>query len=211
MRPKHVKLHRGHILKPPMSTTTTSAPGNPNELIRTRWSPRDFSSRAVEPATLRSLFEAARWAASCFNEQPWRFVIATKAEPDKFERMLGLLMEKNQQWAKTAYALGFSTGKKTFSHNAAPNRFGLHDTGAATANLAIEATALGLRAHFMGGFDAQRARAEFHVPEDFEIGAAFAIGYIDEAATAPGERKRRSLEEIVFGGDWGTEAPFLQP
>ena len=190
-----------------MPTTTSSAPENLHELLRDRWSPRDFTDRPVEPEKLRSLFEAARWAASCFNEQPWRFVIATKAEPEQFQKVLGLLMEKNQQWAKTAWALGFSTGKKTFSHNGAPNRFGLHDAGAATANLAVEATALGLHAHFMGGFDAQRARTEFHVPDDFEIGAAFAIGYINESTVQPGERKRRALEEIVFGGDWGAPVP----
>jgi len=190
-----------------MPTTTSSAPENLHELLRDRWSPRDFTDRPVEPEKLRSLFEAARWAASCFNEQPWRFVIATKAEPEQFQKVLGLLMEKNQQWAKTAWALGFSTGKKTFSHNGAPNRFGLHDAGAATANLAVEATALGLHAHFMGGFDAQRARTDFHVPDDFEIGAAFAIGYINESTVQPGERKRRALEEIVFGGDWGAPVP----
>src|SRR5580658_5915939 len=171
-----------------MSTTLTSAPANLHEVIRTRWSPREFLARPVEPEKLRSLFEAARWAASCFNEQPWRFILATRDQPEQFQKVLGLLMERNQQWAKTAYALGFSTGKKTFTHNGAPDRFGLHDTGAATANLATEATALGLRAHFMGGFDAQRAREEFHVPDDFEIGAAFAIGYIDEAGTAPAAR-----------------------
>jgi|ERR1019366_4650799 nitroreductase len=193
-----------------MSTTITNAPENVHELLRDRWSPRDFMDRPIEPEKLRSLFEAARWAASCFNEQPWRFVVATKAEPEQFQKLLGLLMEKNQQWAKTAWALGFSAGKKTFTHNGAPNRFGLHDAGAATANLAVEATALGLHAHFMGGFDPQRARTEFHVPEDFEIGAAFAIGYIDEASVQPGERKRRALEEIVFGGDWGAPVPELK-
>jgi nitroreductase len=177
-----------------------------HELIHTRWSPREFSSRPVEPEKLHALFEAARWAASCFNEQPWRFVLATKDDPEDFAKILGLLMEKNQQWAKTAWALGFSAGKKTFSHNGVPNRFGLHDTGAATANLAIQATALGLRAHFMGGFDAQRARAEFHVPEDYDIGAAFAIGYIDEVETAAPARNRRRLEELVFSGDWGSPA-----
>jgi nitroreductase len=103
--------------------------------------------------------------------------------------------------------LGFSAGKKTFSHNGAPDRFGLYDTGAAMANLAIEATARGIHAHFMGGFDAGTARTEFGVPEDFEIGAAFAIGYIDEA-TEPGARTRKPLAELVFGGEWGKAADF---
>lgn len=178
----------------------------PHELIRNRWSPNDFSNRPIEPEKLRSLFEAARWAASCFNEQPWRFILATKADPEQFQKVLGLLMERNQQWARTAWALGFSTGKKTFSQNGRPNRFALHDAGMATATLAIEATALGLHAHFMGGFDTQRAREEFHIPDDFEIGAAFALGYIDDTATLPGVRTRKGLDEIVFADDWGRPA-----
>ena len=189
-----------------MSSTTNTAPGNLHELIRNRWSPNEFSSRVVEPEKLRTMFEAARWAASCFNEQPWRFIVATRTEPDPFQKVLALLMERNQQWAHTAYALGFSTGKKTFSHSGKPNRFALYDAGAATANLAIEGTALGVRTHFMGGFDTQRARTEFHIPDDFEIGAAFAIGYIDETATLPPIRTRKGLEEIVFSGDWGIPA-----
>lgn len=184
-------------------------PANVHELISSRWSPREFSSRAIEAEKLRSLFEAARWAASCYNEQPWRFVVTTQAQPDFFQKVLGLLVAPNQQWAKSAYALGFSAGKKTFTHNGTPDRFGLHDVGAASANLALQATALGLHAHFMGGFDAMRARTEFHVPDDFEIGAAFAIGYIDETATLPGVRKRKNLDEIVFGAEWGVPAKIL--
>jgi nitroreductase len=177
-----------------------------HELIRDRWSPRQFIDRPVEPAKMVRLFEAARWAASCFNEQPWRFVVATRDQPADFARILGLLSEKNQQWAGGAWALGFSAGKRTFSHNGAPDRFGLYDTGAASATMAIEATGLGLRVHFMGGFDAERARAEFNVPDDFDIGAAFAIGYIDESATKPGARSRKPLAETVFEGDWGKAA-----
>ena len=122
------------------------------------------------------MFEAARWAASCFNEQPWRFVVATKENPPEFERMLALLIEKNQAWAQGAWALGFSAAKRSFTASGQPNRFGLHDTGAASATLAQEATSRGIRVHFMGGFDANRARTEFAIPEEFEIGAAFAIG-----------------------------------
>lgn len=192
-----------------MSSHSGAAPAETailHELIRNRWSPREFLDRPIEPGKLAALFEAARWAQSCFNEQPWRFVIATKADPAAFEKMLGILMEKNQQWAKTAYAIGFTAGKKTFTHNGVPNRFGLHDAGAAGQSLALQAVALGLHAHFMGGFDAARARAEFHVPEDFEIGAAFAAGYIDEATVKPPARTRKALGEIVFEGDWGTAA-----
>jgi len=113
-------------------------------------------------------------------------------------------MAKNQEWAKTAWALAISAGKKTFSHNAAPDRFGLHDAGAALANLMIQATADGLHVHAMGGFDAARARTEFGIPEDFEVGAAIAIGYPD-GDLEPGPRTRRPLNELVFGTDWGKQ------
>jgi len=180
-----------------------------HELIRTRWSPREFLDRPIAPEDLRTLFEAARWAPSCFNEQPWRFVVATKDQPEQFAKILGLLMEMNQKWAKTAYLIGFSAGKKTFTHNSAPDRFGLYDTGAASDNLAIQATAMGIHAHFMGGFDANRARMEFGVPEDFEIGAAFAAGYVDESATQTAARSRKPLTELVFSQTWGDTADFV--
>jgi nitroreductase len=180
-----------------------------HELIRTRWSPREFLDRPIAPEDLRTLFEAARWAPSCFNEQPWRFVVATKDQPEQFAKILGLLMEMNQKWAKTAYLIGFSAGKKTFTHNSAPDRFGLYDTGAASDNLAIQATAMGIHAHFMGGFDANRARTEFGVPEDFEIGAAFAAGYVDESATQTATRSRKPLTELVFSQTWGDTADFV--
>jgi nitroreductase len=207
----HEKLKARRLTN--MSTTTPAPlstpdapPANLHDLIRDRWSPRQFIQRAVETEKMLRLFEAARWAASCFNEQPWRFVLATKEQPAEFARVLGLLMEKNQQWAQGAWALGFSAGKRTFSHNGLPDRFGLYDAGAACANMALEATHLGIRVHFMGGFDPERARSEFNVPADFDIGAAFAIGYIDESAVQPGPRTRRPLGELVFSGNWGQAA-----
>ncbi len=191
-----------------MEMSNTPSPAL-HELIRTRWSPRGFTDRPIAPEDLRTLFEAARWAPSCFNEQPWRFVVATKDQPEQFTRILGLLMEMNQKWARTAYLIGFSAGKKTFTHNSAPDRFGIYDTGAASDNLAIQATAMGIHVHFMGGFDAGRARTEFGVPEDFEIGAAFAAGYIDESSTRPGDRSRKPLADLVFGNVWGKTAEFI--
>jgi len=171
-------------------------------LIVERWSPRGFSDRPVDHMALQSLFEAARWAASCFNEQPWRFVVATKAEPEQFDRILNTLVPKNQEWARTAWALCISAGKKTFTHNGAPDRFGLHDAGAALANLMIQARADGLYVHAMGGFDAGRARTEFGIPDDFEVGAAFAIGYLGEGQDH-GERSRKPLSDLVFSTTWG--------
>jgi nitroreductase len=215
------ELHRiGVTLHPNFKMSTTQdPPSNPpadtpspklHALIRTRWSPRQFLDRPIAPGDLQTLFEAARWAPSCFNEQPWRFVVATRDQPEHFAKVLGLLMEMNQKWAQTAWLLGFSAGKKTFTHNSAPDRFGLYDAGAASANLAIEATALGLHIHFMGGFDSNRARTEFGVPEDFEIGAAFAAGYIDQSSTQPGARVRKPLRDIVFGNTWGQTATFIE-
>jgi nitroreductase len=177
-----------------------------NDLIARRWSPRAFQDRPIDAATLRSLFEAARWSASCYNEQPWRFVVATKDHPEQFERVLGTLMPMNQAWAKTAWALGISAGKKTFTHNGTPNRWGIHDAGAALANLMLQATAVELHVHAMGGFDPAKARTEFGIPEDFEPAAAFAIGYVDGAPEPPAERSRRKLEELVFGSEWGQVA-----
>ncbi len=174
-----------------------------NELIARRWSPKGFADRAVEADKFRSLFEGARWAASSFNEQPWRFTIATKDNPAEFARMLQVLMPMNQQWAASAYAVGFSAGKRTFAHNGTANRFALHDTGASLANLMLQATAVGVHVHAMGGFDAAKARADYGVPEDFEVGAAFAIGYAEGPDVPPATRSRRPLSELVFAGGWG--------
>jgi len=179
------------------------------ELIRRRWSPRTFNGKDVEPWKLKTLFEAASWAASCFGEEPWRFIVASRAEKPEFDRMLGLLVEKNQAWAQHAGALAISFGKRTFTRSGQPDRFGLHDTGTAFGQLSLQAVALGLQVHGMGGFDAARTRTEFNVPEDFEVGAAIAIGYVDGPGDPPEGRKRRPLPEIVFTGDWGKPAPFL--
>jgi nitroreductase len=175
------------------------------DLIQKRWSPRTFNGKEVEAWKLKTLFEAASWAASCFGEEPWRFLVASRADKPEFDRLLGLLMPKNQDWAKHAGALAISFAKKTFSHAPMPNRFGIHDTGTAFGQLSLQAVALGLHVHGMGGFDAARTLTEFAVPDDFEVGAAFAIGYVDDDAP-PADRKRRPLSEIVFTGEWGKPA-----
>ena len=177
-----------------------------HEILRSRWSPRAFARRPVEAEKVQALFEAVRWSASCFNEQPWRLLVATRDEPAEFARLLGLLMEKNQEWAKDAWILGITTGKRTFTYNGAPNRFGIHDAGMALTSLMLQATASGLQAHGMGGFDAGRARTEFDVPEDFEIGAAFAVGYVEGPAVPPAARSRKAVGEVIFSGSWGKAA-----
>ena len=179
------------------------------EVIRKRWSPRSFNGKAVEAAKLRTLFEAASWSSSCFGEEPWRFLVASRSDKVQFDRLLGLLVEKNQEWAKHAGALGISFAKKTFSHAPQHNRFAFHDVGTAFGQLSLQAVAMGLYAHGMGGFDAARTRTEFAIPDDFEVGAAFAIGYVDEGDGNPPEgRKRKALEETVFSGAWAKPATF---
>ncbi len=184
------------------------------EAIRHRWSPRAFSDRAVTTDDLVPLFDAARWAASCFGEEPWRFIVASKVNPAQYETMLACLVEANQAWAKSAPVLLLTVARKNFTHNNEPNFYALHDTGMALANLMVQATSMGLHVHAMGGFDRKKARAAYGIPEDHELGAAVAIGYLGDPSTltektrnaelAP--RSRKPLSEIVFEGTWAARA-----
>jgi nitroreductase len=181
-----------------------------HELIRERWSPRAFSNQPVSSADLAAILEAGRWAASSYNEQPWRFFVAPKSDAAGFGKLLGLLMPMNQAWAGSAAVLMLSVAKKSFSHNGQANRYGLHDAGAALAGMFLQATALGLHGHGMGGFDHERARLELHVPDDYEIGAAAAFGYLGSSEHLPeqmqkmelAKRQRKPLAEIVFSTEW---------
>ena len=171
------------------------------ELLERRWSPRDYDPRPIPAEAVQSLFEAARASFSCFNEQPWRFVVATKDQPEDYARILDTLVPKNQEWARNAYLLGITVGKKTFRHNEAANRYGLHDAGAALAFLSVQAVAQGLQVHGMGGFDHAKARVDLGIPEDFELGAAFAVGYVAEGVAMPA-RQRLPLGDLVFRPGW---------
>ena len=187
------------------------------DAIQHRWSPRAFSDRLVEEDKLKSLLEAARWSASSYNEQPWRFVVATKANPEAYERLLGCLNENNQAWARTAPALMLSFAKKTFSQGDKANRHAWHDVGLAMGNLLVQATALGLYAHQMAGILPDQIRESYHVPDDFEPVAGTALGYLgdpsvlseglQEKERAP--RSRRPLSETVFDGVWGEAADLV--
>jgi nitroreductase len=156
------------------------------------------------------LLEAARWAASSYNEQPWRFVVARKADGSLYDRLLGILEPFNQGWAKTAPVLMITAAKRHFTHTGAINLHALHDTGAALAQLFLQATALGLHAHGMAGFNREKARIELGIPDDFELGAAAAIGYLgspDDLAQPYKDRElsprqRKPLSDIIFGGHW---------
>jgi nitroreductase len=189
-----------------------------HDLIKRRWSPRAFSAQAVEPSKLLSLLEAARWAASCFNEQPWSFIVATKENEKEYERLLGCLVESNARWAKHAPVLMLSVAKLNFERNAKPNRHAFHDVGQAAASLTLQATALGLAVHQMAGFDIAKARERFSIPEGYEPVAAIAVGYQGDAGSLPEDlrekelapRTRRPLESFVFTGTWGETSPFLK-
>ena len=175
------------------------------ELIRRRWSPRAFADKAVSSDDVKKLFEAARWAASSYNEQPWRFLVGYRGD-ETYQKIFDSLVEFNQGWAKSAPVLILSAGKKTFTHNGSPNHHGLYDTGAATAYLVLQATELGMHAHSMGGFSQEKAREAFAIPDDFIIGAVTAVGYFGDPDTLPDQlrqqetspRQRKPLSEIVF-------------
>ncbi len=188
----------------------TSVTAHPvHDLIAERWSPRAFAARSVDRAALGSLLEAARWAPSCFNEQPWRFLVATRDDAEGFEHVASCLMPGNA-WAKEAPVLLVSVARLAFERNDAPNRHALHDVGLATQNLILQAQALGLSTHAMAGFDAARAREVLGIPEGFEAVCVIAVGYRGEPDGLPealrerelAPRTRRPLDAIAFGAGW---------
>jgi len=171
-----------------------------------RWSARAFASREVSKQDLLRIFEAARWAASSNNEQPWRFIVGLRGS-ETHEKIFASLMGFNQAWAGKAPVLILGLAKAKFGHNGSPNMFALYDLGASCACLALQASVLGLTSHQMGGVDREKARQLFEIPADCEIGAAIAVGYQDEPETLGNEelikrelapRHRKPLDELVF-------------
>ncbi len=184
-----------------------------HDLIASRWSPYVFSDRPVAAEDLRSLFEAARWAPSCYNEQPWRYIVGERSDPEAFERVLSCLVEGNQVWARHAPVLVLGVVALTFARNGKPNDAALHDLGLASANLLVEATARGLSVHQMRGILPDRAREIFAIPDDHEAFSGIAIGYAGDPSTRPEladrdreRRPRRPMAEFVFAGTWGASA-----
>lgn len=196
-----------------------SAPVDPrvHELIRRRWSPRAFSERPVDPATLRSLLQAAQWAPSSYNEQPWAFIVALRDEPESYERLLGCLVPFNQSWAVSAPVLALSLARAAFESNGKPNRHAFHDVGLAVAQLTLQATAEGLTVHQMAGIDVGEARRALAIPEGWDPVAGIALGYPADPDSLPedlrakeyAERRRKPLSEFVFSGSWGEAASAL--
>jgi nitroreductase len=186
--------------------TKIAKTGHPvNELIAKRWSARAFSTKPVERSKLLSILEAARWAPSSKNEQPWRYIIFSIDNPVKLMEAQSVLLESNS-YAKRAPILICAIAKKNYSEGEKYNRLHFHDLGAANENMFLEAFNQGLIMHEMGGFDVQRAVEVFKIPEDYEIGIIIAIGYQDKHSVLPerfrekaySPRVRRKLSEIAY-------------
>ncbi len=186
------------------TTATVREPEFPvDRLFLDRWSPRAFSPEPIPHATLMTLFEAARWAPSCFNDQPWYFLYAS--EESGLQKMRAILMEKNRQWAGKAPVLALVCSQKFFKHNNQPNRWGAFDAGAAWMSLALQASMLGLCVHGMGGFDVDAAYTTLGLNrEKLDIHAAVAIGRMgdpkllpEDVASREGPSPRKPLAEVV--------------
>jgi nitroreductase len=188
-----------------------------HDLISHRWSPRAFDPRPVEPEKLRSLFEAARWASSSYNAQPWSFIVATKDDPENFRKVLDSFVEFNQGWAKNAPVVALSVAAHKMPHDGSQNRHAFHDVGQAAATLALQATALGLQIHQMAGIIPDKARQIFSIPADHEAVAGFAIGYPGDPSSLPDQmrerehapRDRKPASSFVFTGTWGKVSPIV--
>jgi nitroreductase len=184
-------------------------------IIRQRWSPRAFADRVVSPADLAKAFEAARWAPSSSNEQPWRFLVGLR-NSDTHAKIVASLVGFNQAWAPKAPVLILGVANTKSSRSGNPNAYALYDLGAATAFLILQATALGLATHQMGGFDHDAARQALGIPEDYALGSVMALGYQGEPAVLPhaklieteiAPRARKPLGEVVFSA-WDEPASF---
>ena len=201
-----------------MNQKTASTDYPIHELLAARWSPYAFDDRSVAIADIRSLFEAARWAPSSYNEQPWSYIIARNEETEEFNKLLSCLVEANQEWAKAAPVLVLCVVTLRFTRNGKENRAAVHDLGLAAGNLLFEATSRGLSVHQMIGILPDRAREIYSIPEQSEAWTAMAIGYQGDQAKLPSElterdtkpRQRKPLARFVFAGGWGDASPLVR-
>jgi nitroreductase len=168
-----------------------------HELLEGRWSPRAFSNSPVEKNKLLSVLEAARWAPSSYNEQPWNFIVARKETQEGYNKLLECLLEGNRKWAKNAPVLMLSIAKLNFEESGEPNRHAFHDVGLAVANLIIQAEHLKLHTHQMAGIDIEKTIKTFDIPNTHQPVAAIAIGYYGESEELPENLKERELSERV--------------
>ena len=176
------------------------------EIIEERWSPYSFSSIPVEEYKLKAMFEAAGYAPSYNNEQPWVFVYTTQQNREVFDTYLGFMNDSNQLWTKNAYAIIISMARTKFSHSGKPNRFAFHDTGMAVSNLLLQAFAMDIYVHQMGGYSVEKVKNHFNLNDDMEPIAMLGVGYSGNGDSLPAElfkrdekrRTRKSLKEFAF-------------
>jgi len=189
-----------------------------DELLSDRWSPRAFADRPLEIEQVQSLLEAARWSASCFNGQPWRFVVALKQQTEAFDTMLTCLSESNRRWAHRAAVLVLTVVKLTFDADDSPNRHAHYDLGLAVQNMVVQATSMGLYVRQMAGILPDVARQTYHIPDGYDIMTAVAVGYLGDVEDLPERLQQRELEararkplsDLVFTGEWGNAADFVR-
>jgi len=184
-------------------------------LISARWSPRAFDSRPVESIKLQRIFEAARWAASSSNLQPWNFLVGINGD-EVYDKIMETLVEFNQLWAVNAPVLVLAISKTT-NQRGEPNKSYAYDLGQAVATLSLQAISEGIYTHQMGGFDATKAASIFEIPEDYKVLVVFALGYLGDIETLHHKlqkleispRVRHSTGDFVFTGSFGHKADFL--
>ena len=184
-----------------------------NETLANRWSGRAYdAAKKISHEQTIALLEAARWAPSCFGDQPWRFIVWDKnTDAAAWQQAFDCLAPGNQSWVKDAPLLVLTCADTLFNHNQQPNRLAQYDTGAATENLCLQASSMGLMAHQMGGFSADKARATFAIPGQYILMAMVSVGYAADISTVEGDalvretaaRTRRPLGELFYTGTWG--------
>ncbi len=183
-----------------------------NSLITYRWSPRAFIDKPIEKDRIQSILEAARWAPSAFNEQPWRFIVGIKGD-ETYERVLETLVEWNQKWAGKASMLVVNIAKKTFSKNGKQNVTFKYDLGQAVAFMCLEAMNQGVYSHQMSGFSPEKADELFHIPDDYQAVSVTAFGYYGDPDQLPEEmykseieeRSRQHIDKMIYASEFGAK------
>lgn len=187
------------------------------DVIKNRWSARAFDPRPIPTDVQQRLFEAARWAASSMNTQPWRFIIANRDNPEQFQTMLGLLKERNQEWAQNAGMLIIAVAKKQHD-SGRDNKYAWHDTGMALTQLVLQAQSEDLYVRMMGGYYPEQAIEAYNIPDDYEPVVSLAVGYYGNPDDLPelhrdremGERARKPMSELLFEGIWANVADIAE-
>ena len=182
-----------------------------HELIKSRWSPRAFSDKEIKYKEVMKLFESARWAASCNNQQPWNFIYALKKDKKFYDRLSDCLMEGNKLWTRNAPMLILTVAKKVFDFNNKPNKYYFHDIGLSIGNLSLQAASMNIYVHQMAGFYPDKAREVCKIPENFDPVTMIAVGYLGDPKILPKKlydseisvQERKRLNEFVFNGEWG--------